>query len=398
MSFLTSYAQKVEKRKKVEEMDNSEELDNNVLEEHPIFNPQVHWKKQVPNLVMSLRIQNNLRACYVIMLLRMAINYGSKKQQRAKQYVMDIIEGALIDHYAKLWSYREEIRRSNPGSTMSMDVLTMPDGTDHFKGCTKVIGIDECFLKGYATCELLCVMGRDARDQIYPIAWAVVCVENKENWKWFLLLLSDDLNLGLGQGLNLMSDQYKFACNATTEQSFKEIMKDIELMSPEASNYLIEKDPRTWSRAYCQVGRCCSSVENRRCESFNAVIVEDSKKPIITMLEELRMYMMNKLFTAKLNGWSSDVSPEIRLRLNELKVNQRFWEVLPSGLNQFETRSRSKAYDVDLDKRTYLCMMWQLNGYGCVHYVAAISYLNRDVEKYMDPYFCREMYIKTYQY
>ncbi|CAH1448761.1 unnamed protein product [Lactuca virosa] len=30
------------KQKKVEEMNNSEKLDNDVLEEHPIFNPQVH--------------------------------------------------------------------------------------------------------------------------------------------------------------------------------------------------------------------------------------------------------------------------------------------------------------------------------------------------------------------
>ncbi|CAI9286313.1 unnamed protein product [Lactuca saligna] len=188
------------------------------------------------------------------------------------------------------------------------------------------------------------------------------------------------------------------ACNATIEQSFKEIVKDIELLSPEASNHLIEKDPRTWSRAYYQVGRCCSSVENGGCESFNAVIVEARKKPIITMLEELRMYMMNKLFTTKVNGWSSDVSPEIRLRLNELRINQRFWEVLSSGLNQFETRSGSEAYDVDLDNRTCSCTMWQVNGYGCVHSMAAISYLNKDVEKYVDPDFCSTMYMKTYQY
>ncbi|CAH1437918.1 unnamed protein product [Lactuca virosa] len=73
-------------------------------------------------------------------------------------------------------------------------------------------------------------------------------------------------------------------------------------------------------------------------------------------------------------------------------------QVFPSGLNQFETRSGNEAYDVDLDTRTCSCRMWQLNGYGCVHSMAAISYLNRDVEKYIDPYFCREMYMKTYQY
>ncbi|CAI9276565.1 unnamed protein product [Lactuca saligna] len=210
--------------------------------------------------------------------------------------------------------------------TVNMDVLTMPDGTNHLRknyvcfhgvkkgwleGYMKVIGINGFFLITYVTGELLCVVGKDTRDQIYPIVWTVVCVENKENWKWFLSLLSDDINLGKVQGSILMSDQHK------------EIMKYIELMSPEPSNYLMEKVPRTWLRAYYQVGRCFSSVENRGCENFNAFIVEARKKPIITILEELRMYMMNKLCTTKLNGWPSDVSPEIRLRLNELKANIR---------------------------------------------------------------------------
>nr|KAJ0207855.1 hypothetical protein LSAT_V11C500238150 [Lactuca sativa] len=84
----------------------------------------------------------------------------------------------------------------DPTLTGSMDVLTMPDGTNHFskfyvffdgvkngwlEGCRKVIGIDDCFLKGYVIGELLCDVRRDARDQIYPIVWVVVCVENKEN-------------------------------------------------------------------------------------------------------------------------------------------------------------------------------------------------------------------------
>ncbi|CAI9282897.1 unnamed protein product [Lactuca saligna] len=41
--------------------------------------------------------------------------------------------------------------------------------------------------------ELLCVVGRDANNGIFPIAWAVVCVENKENWEWFNENLAQDL-------------------------------------------------------------------------------------------------------------------------------------------------------------------------------------------------------------
>ena len=77
------------------------------------------------------------------------------------------------------------------------------------EGCRKVIGVDGCFLKGTIKGELLTAMGRDANNQMYPIAWAVVNVENKDNWLWFLVSLGDDLNLNRGAGLTILSDGHK---------------------------------------------------------------------------------------------------------------------------------------------------------------------------------------------
>lgn len=107
---------------------------------------------------------------------------------------------------------------------MKLNVNLMPDGKNYFskfyvcfdalkkgwkEGCRKIIGLDGCFLKGICRRVLLCVVGRDANNGIYPIAWAVVCVENKENWRWFLDLLIDDLGLNLGYGYSVISDQHK---------------------------------------------------------------------------------------------------------------------------------------------------------------------------------------------
>ncbi|CAI9283901.1 unnamed protein product [Lactuca saligna] len=50
---------------------------------------------------------------------------------------------------------------------------------------------------------------RDDNNHIFPIAWAAVCVENKDNWKWFLENLQEDLHLEGGFGKTLMSDQHK---------------------------------------------------------------------------------------------------------------------------------------------------------------------------------------------
>ncbi|GKC33837.1 hypothetical protein Tco_1046221 [Tanacetum coccineum] len=52
-------------------------------------------------------------------------------------------------------------------------------------------------------------MGRDANNHMFPIAWAVVGVENNVNCSWFLSLIRDDLNLGDGEGINIISDGHK---------------------------------------------------------------------------------------------------------------------------------------------------------------------------------------------
>lgn len=66
------------------------------------------------------------------------------------------------------------------------------------EGYRRIIGLDGCFLKEIRKGELLCAIGRDENNHIYPIAWAIVCIENKENWKWVLDNLIDDLKLNLG--------------------------------------------------------------------------------------------------------------------------------------------------------------------------------------------------------
>ncbi|GJZ82879.1 putative reverse transcriptase domain-containing protein, partial [Tanacetum coccineum] len=128
------------------------------------------------------------------------------------------------------WEREDQFRKkqalleSNPGSTCRLDMEETGYGKYYFKrfyicikgmkdgwleGCKRVIGLDGCFLKHTSRGELLTAMGRDANNQMYPIAWAVVRVENSKNWGWFLALLHNDLKLQQGTGLTLISDGHK---------------------------------------------------------------------------------------------------------------------------------------------------------------------------------------------
>lgn len=81
--------------------------------------------------------------------------------------------------------------------------------------CRPIIGVDGCFLKNDVKGQLLAAVGRDANNQMYPIAWAVVQVENADNWIWFLQKLKADFNLGNGEGISLISDRQKVSSSFT---------------------------------------------------------------------------------------------------------------------------------------------------------------------------------------
>ena len=163
-------------------------------------------------------------------LTKYSVKVSKGQCHRARVRAREMIEGKLEEHYAKIWDYANEILRSNPGSTCKVGVSVNPDGVNYFKrfyvcfkalkdgwntGCRRVIGLDGCFLKGQIKGEILIAIGRDANNHVYPIAWAVVNVENKQNWTWFLQLLVDDLGVADGKGLVVISDQHKVNINTT---------------------------------------------------------------------------------------------------------------------------------------------------------------------------------------
>ncbi|RYR58065.1 hypothetical protein Ahy_A05g023746 [Arachis hypogaea] len=76
-------------------------------------------------------------------------------------------------------------------------------------GCRRLIGLDGAFLKTQIGGQILSAVGHDANHHIYVIAWAIVDVENTENWKWFLELLHEDLGDYKENKWCFMSDMQK---------------------------------------------------------------------------------------------------------------------------------------------------------------------------------------------
>ena len=116
------------------------------------------------------------------------------------------------------------------------------------------------------------------------------------------------------------------AAKASYPAKFEQIMTCIKQNSKEAHKHLMDRNPESWSRAFFKTDRCCDAVENGISECFNSMIVEARRKPIINMLEDIRVGMMERLqkMREKHTKWSDTICPNIRKKFELLKDKHRY--------------------------------------------------------------------------
>ncbi|KAK4404145.1 hypothetical protein Sango_0783100 [Sesamum angolense] len=89
------------------------------------------------------------------------------KVMRAKKEALERIRGDDAKQYELLWDYCETVRKCNPGSKLLL---------------RKVENSDPPVFDRILWGQLLVAVGRDGNDNMFPIAMAVVQVENRDTW------------------------------------------------------------------------------------------------------------------------------------------------------------------------------------------------------------------------
>lgn len=146
--------------------------------------------------------------------------------RRAKSVLSARRKAGHEAHFARLWDYQEEVIKSNGGSTMEVETIPgpVPGSMQRFyhlyvcfealksswrQSCRPIIGLDAAFMKWDIKGKMLAAVGRDGDNRIFPIAWAVVEVEDNPNWLWFVQLLKNDLGLDDGSNCTIISDKHR---------------------------------------------------------------------------------------------------------------------------------------------------------------------------------------------
>ena len=113
----------------------------------------------------------------------------------------DAVDGKHEEGYKYLAHYTQEFKAKNPGSVTFITwayqgpaknpifkhlLICIGHSIAAFKQfCRSLIGIDVCHLKGVYRGVLLTAMALDGNNGQFPLAYAVVEKENKEEWTFF---------------------------------------------------------------------------------------------------------------------------------------------------------------------------------------------------------------------
>ncbi|KAK9911852.1 hypothetical protein M0R45_035737 [Rubus argutus] len=221
------------------------------------------------------------------------------------------------------------------------------------KGCRPVIGLDGCHIKGPHPGQLLCAVGIDANNGMFPIAYAIAEVENTDTWRWFLQYLIMDLQMERDRSYTFITDKQKGlgiaiqelmpgaehrhcvrhlynnfkakhpgeglkqslwnAARSSTKVWYNKHMDEMKTLSEEAWQWFEDKNPEHWTRSHFSDLAKCDILLNNICESFNAAILKGRDKPILPMMEFIRMDMMVRMANRRVacTRWTNMVGPRI---------------------------------------------------------------------------------------
>ncbi|XP_052723721.1 uncharacterized protein LOC108344539 [Vigna angularis] len=416
----------------------------------------VNWIAQV--LVDRFVNVANMTVNQIIDDIKKSFNVGITpwKAGKAKQIALDSLVGDGERQYGRVYDYVGELVRVKAGTfkiKVNQPQPSLPPRFGSFymclEGCKQgflgscrpFIGVDGCHLKTTYGGQLLVAMGRDPNDQYFPLAFAVVENECKESWRWFLTLLLDDIGGIDCQRWVFISDQQKGlmtvfddilegvehrlclrhlynnykkkfgggvlirdlmmgAAKATFKQDWEKKMGELSKVNIDAYNWLLAIPTNRWCKhAFSSYPRC-DVLLNNLSESFNSTILLARDKPIITMMEWIRTYIMRRFASLreKTKTYTGVVMPKPRNRLDGEVEKSGNWIPTWAGAAKFEVTHgfTMDKFVVDLSNHSCSCYFWDLVGIPCRHAVAAINYKLENPEDYVHPYYKREAYETCY--
>ncbi|KAL3522379.1 hypothetical protein ACH5RR_015213 [Cinchona calisaya] len=298
------------------------------------------------------------------------VNITRNQAYLTKRMAKELIEGDSTERYKSLHYYVAELLRSSPGSNIFLTTQTSEDGDEVFKrfyvclqackegflaGCRPIVGLDGCHLRGPHKGILLSTVGIDPNNQLYSVAYAMVEIEDKRTWRWFVEELIVDLHTRDQAHWTFITDKQKSLIQELFDLLLGVEHRLCQLKEFDSATYkwLVENtNPKHWSRSHFRTTPKCDILLNNLCESFNSAILEAKEKPILG-LETIRHYLMVRIEEKR--EWMKKIQRD-NMSLNTKKKIEQLKEdskaCIPSHFGEWKYEIRcmyGDQYTVDLD-------------------------------------------------
>ncbi|KAL3532386.1 hypothetical protein ACH5RR_005907 [Cinchona calisaya] len=198
--------------------------------------------------------------------------------------------------------------------------------------------------------QLMAAVARDANNQMFPLAMALVESECKDNWRWFLETLTDHIGKPQERGVEHrycvrhMYANFKLrfkekhlrdimwaAARAYVPDKFEEYMRQMQAISPKTYAWLSEILRHLWARHTFSPRAICDLLSNNICECFNHWIKEARNEPVLSMFEMIRRQVMCRFHEKRL--WISKVKSRICPRIIEKLEDYKF-KIPPNNVQE----------------------------------------------------------------
>ncbi|XP_065849448.1 uncharacterized protein [Euphorbia lathyris] len=362
------------------------------------------------------------------------------------------LQGSYKQAYTRLPWFCNKIVEANPGSFVKLCIgdddkfqrlfVSFHASIHGFKnGCRPLIFLDSTPLKSKYYEVLLTATAVDGNDDAFPVSFAIVDIENEDNWHWFLEQLRSAISMS--QSITFVSDNEKGltksvlevfenahfgysiyhllenfrtslrgpfqgdgkgtlpvsllgAARAVRHDSFIMFMDQIKQVSSRAYDWLMQFEPEHWTNALFKGERYNHITVTM--EDLYADWVEEARElPILQKVEELGckiMELMQKRQTDS-NGWSTELTPTKEKKLSEEALKALPLRVLFSSDTLFEVHDDSINV-VDLLQRDCTCQQWKLTGLPCCHAVAVFNRIGKSTYDHCSKYFTADSFRATY--
>ncbi|GAA0187348.1 hypothetical protein LIER_34636 [Lithospermum erythrorhizon] len=321
------------------------------------------------------------------MTLKLGQHVNKWEAWRVKEAALRVIYGDEEEQFKWLWDYCTEVVTTNEGTRCYVKTVDNEEGKAVFQRWGG---------------QLLVAIGLDPNNNIFPIAYGLVEVENKVSWKWFLSHLYEDIREGIDEHeqeyWTFMSDKqkglieafktvlpnvnYRFCvrylhenfkradfrghtfkvslwtvATASTTQYFDYAMKKMKKFDLKAFEWFGDKDPKIWSMAFFSLTPKCDVLLNNMCEVFNSFILDARDKLVITMMNMLKdlIMMRMEINREKTEKWEGTLCPKPRARLLDNIKEASSYMPIKCDKGKFQVCSSSQANQcaIDLEKRHY---------------------------------------------